>query len=341
MCAGPACAIGEARDRRSRAGARPPSPAARASRLLPGGPAQRRRERGDDRRGASHRVHAVAVRDGASCSAGDPGSSRSCARRRSRSRRCRSRGPATTSATASSRSPAPRTSPRPSSSTRCGGCSRRRGRREDDLECGRRAARASTTTARASTPGCSPPAARTAGRSAGYRLPEHPLQQGCLRRGRGGGRGRPATIPTAVDGCGVVTYALPLERMALAFARLARSTAARRRGGDARAPGAGRRAGAADTRLMRRAPGWIAKGGAEGLMCAPVARRQRLRAQGRGRRQPRGRPALAAFLARLGIELPRPSGDRSEQPRRGGRRDRPASDENSPKSRESITVAGV
>jgi L-asparaginase II len=29
-----------------------------------------------------------------------------------------------------------------------------------------------------------------------------------------------AGIPTAVDGCGVVTFALPLERMALAFANL-------------------------------------------------------------------------------------------------------------------------
>ena len=27
-------------------------------------------------------------------------------------------------------------------------------------------------------------------------------------------------IPTAVDGCGVVTFALPLERMALMFSRL-------------------------------------------------------------------------------------------------------------------------
>ena len=49
----------------------------------------------------------------------------------------------------------------------------------------------------------------------------------------------PAAIPTAADGCGVVTFALSLERMAAAFGALPRARWRRRRvAGDARAPGA-------------------------------------------------------------------------------------------------------
>jgi len=78
-----------------------------------------------------------------------------------------------------------------------------------------------------------------------------------------------ATVPVAVDGCGVPTFALPLERMAHAFARLpgleggARTLAAMRAHPDLiRGPRA------ADSMLMLDAPGWTAKGGAEGLLCA-------------------------------------------------------------------------
>jgi L-asparaginase II len=79
-------------------------------------------------------------------------------------------------------------------------------------------------------------------------------------------------IPTAVDGCGVVTFALTLERMAHAFSRLER-----RAGGDLVAaamrahPDLIRGPAAADTRLMRARRGWIAKGGAEGLFCGASA----------------------------------------------------------------------
>jgi L-asparaginase II len=60
---------------------------------------------------------------------------------------------------------------------------------------------------------------------------------------------------------------------------------------------------AADTMLMQTLPGWIAKGGAEGLMCAAgdglgVA----LKAED-GSARPL-RPALAALLGRLGHDLP-------------------------------------
>jgi L-asparaginase II len=60
---------------------------------------------------------------------------------------------------------------------------------------------------------------------------------------------------------------------------------------------------AADRMLMRVLPGWVAKGGAEGLMCAAgggigVA----LKAEDGAARALR--PALAAFLGRLGHGLP-------------------------------------
>jgi len=101
--------------------------------------------------------------------------------------------------------------------------------------------------------------------TAGYRLPGHPLQRELLDEIEAAAGQAPAT---ATDGCGVVTFALPLERMAAAFARLAeldgggRIVAAMRAqpqliGGE----------GSLDTALMRSAPGWLAKGGAEGLLC--------------------------------------------------------------------------
>jgi L-asparaginase II len=62
--------------------------------------------------------------------------------------------------------------------------------------------------------------------------------------------------------------------------------------------------GQADTELMRALPGWIAKGGAEGLMCAagPEGLGVALKAED-GSQRPM-RPALHAFLGRLGLEVP-------------------------------------
>jgi L-asparaginase II len=55
---------------------------------------------------------------------------------------------------------------------------------------------------------------------------------------------------------------------------------------------------------MRAAPGWIAKGGAEGLLCAagPQATGLALKSED-GTSRPLA-PALAAFLAPLGVDLP-------------------------------------
>ena len=124
---------------------------------------------------------------------------------------------------------------------------------------------------------------------------------------RGGDRGRRRaradSLTAAVDGCGVVTYALTLERMALAFSRLEELEGGRREPRDAMRALPELIGGddAADTELMRLGDGWVAKGGAEGLLCAArsglgVA----LKAEDGSQRPLRS--ALAAFLARLGFE---------------------------------------
>ncbi len=103
----------------------------------------------------------------------------------------------------------------------------------------------------------------------GYRLPSHPCQQAMLAEIAGAADVDPASMPTAVDGCGVVTFALALERMAHAFARLESLDGGPRAAGAMRAhPELIRGVGAPDTELMRLDDGWVAKGGAEGLLCA-------------------------------------------------------------------------
>jgi L-asparaginase len=95
-----------------------------------------------------------------------------------------------------------------------------------------------------------------------YRLAEHPCQQAMLAElAELAGT---SEIPTAVDGCGVITFALPLERMAAAFTRIDERIAAAMRS----YPELIRGPGALDTKLMQALPGWTAKGGAEGLFCA-------------------------------------------------------------------------
>jgi L-asparaginase II len=136
----------------------------------------------------------------------------------------------------------------------------------------------------------------------GYRLPEHPCQQLMLEEVAAAAELDPESIPTGVDGCGVVTFGLTLERMARAFARLEELDGGSRAATAMRArPELIRGKGAADTELMRLGDGWTAKGGAEGLLCATrdglgVA----LKAQD-GAQRPL-RPALAAFIAALGFD---------------------------------------
>jgi L-asparaginase II len=137
--------------------------------------------------------------------------------------------------------------------------------------------------------------------SRGYRLPAHPCQRTMLAEVAQAVDLDDGEIATGVDGCGVVAFALPLERMALAFARLERLDGGDRVAAAMRAhPGLIRGPGGVDTALMRAREGWIAKGGAEGLMCAAGPRGLGIAVKiedGNGRATG---PALAAFLDRVG-----------------------------------------
>ena len=105
--------------------------------------------------------------------------------------------------------------------------------------------------------------------SEGYRLADHPCQREMLAEVAETAEVDPQSIPTVIDGCGVVTFALPLERMAHAFARLPETDGGTRVLAAMRTnPDLIRGPLAADTILMLELPGWAAKGGAEGLMCA-------------------------------------------------------------------------
>jgi L-asparaginase II len=105
----------------------------------------------------------------------------------------------------------------------------------------------------------------------GYRLSGHPLQEE-IRADVAAASGVDE-LGAAVDGCGVVAFAMPLRAMALMFARLA--------GGEL--PGSGpvveamrsrpRLVGgptAHDTLAMVALPGLVAKRGAEGVLCAAL-----------------------------------------------------------------------
>ena len=139
--------------------------------------------------------------------------------------------------------------------------------------------------------------------SGGYRLATHPVQHACLAEIVSASDVPADEVPTAVDGCGVLTFALPLERMALLFSRLEEVDGGARVAAAMRAhPELIRGPMAADTLLMRELDGWTAKGGAEGLMCAvgPEGLGIALKVEDGNMRAIR--PALAEFLRRLGFE---------------------------------------
>jgi len=139
----------------------------------------------------------------------------------------------------------------------------------------------------------------------GYRLPDHPVQQACLAVHAEAAEVEAETLATGTDGCGIVTFALTLERMAHAFSRLeslsggSRVVAAMR----ARPDLVGGPDGA-DYLLMRGAPGWLAKGGAEGLLCAASRDGTGVALKSEDGTSRAHVPALAAFLRRLGVDLP-------------------------------------
>ena len=177
---------------------------------------------------------------------------------------------------------------------------------EDDLECGPEPTRLEhNCSGKHAGLIAALPRARLAGR--GLPASRPPVPAGAARRGRCRGGGRPGTIPTAPDGCGIVTFGLSLERMAHAFSRLAGLEGGARVAAMQAHPDLIRGPLAADSLLMRRLPGWVAKGGAEGLLCASGARQARGRAQDRGRSDTR-RPHRHRRLSR-------PPGTRHRRPR--------------------------
>jgi L-asparaginase II len=112
---------------------------------------------------------------------------------------------------------------------------------------------------------------------AGYQQADHPVQQRMQREVAQWAEVAADEMPTAVDGCGVVTFALKLERLAHAFARFA-VFARRAENAPSKIVQAMVRnpeyVGGTDrlcTELMRVARGRVfAKVGAEGVYCAGV-----------------------------------------------------------------------
>lgn len=138
----------------------------------------------------------------------------------------------------------------------------------------------------------------------GYRLAAHSVQQGCLAAHAEATEVNADALPTGIDGCGVVTFALTLERMAHAFSRFEQLPAGARIAGAMRAhPNLVGGPDGADVMLMQAAPGWFAKGGAEGLLCAggPDGLGVALKCDD-GASRPLA-PAISAFLAPFAADL--------------------------------------
>ena len=130
----------------------------------------------------------------------------------------------------------------------------------------------------------------------GYRLPDHPCQQAMLSElatltG-------PAEIRTALDGCGVVTFALPLREIAIAFAGVDERVAQAMRA----YPELIRGPQAPDTILMQTFDGWYSKGWAEALICAASTEGLSVALKVEDGSPRALRPALGSFVDMLGLD---------------------------------------
>jgi L-asparaginase len=139
--------------------------------------------------------------------------------------------------------------------------------------------------------------------SDGYRLAGHLCQEAMLAEIAAAAGLDPAAIPTAIDGCGVLTFGLTLERAATAFGRLPRLDGGERVVRAMRAnPDLLRGPVALDVQLIRSLDGWFAKGGAEGLLCAASADGLVLALKVMDGSFRALAPALTHVLGRLGVE---------------------------------------
>jgi L-asparaginase II len=138
----------------------------------------------------------------------------------------------------------------------------------------------------------------------GYREPEHQVQQACAAAHAEAAHVDQSEFKTGNDGCGVVTFAMPLERMAFAFSNLPALANADRIAAAMRAhPELVGGEDGADVLLMRAAGReLVAKGGAEGLLCAV----DQTDNTGYVLKSEDGasRPLAAAAAAFIGVELP-------------------------------------
>jgi len=138
----------------------------------------------------------------------------------------------------------------------------------------------------------------------GYFSPDYPLQLELIELVADAASMKAGEVETAIDGCGVVCFAIPLERAAFAFSRFEQLEAGSRIADAMRArPDLVGGDGGTDTELMRLLPGWIAKGGAEGLMCTASGDGLGIALKAVDGNSRALRPALAAFAAELGADL--------------------------------------
>ena len=144
----------------------------------------------------------------------------------------------------------------------------------------------------------------------GYRLASHACQQELAHEVAAATGVDVGTMPTAIDGCGVPTYAMPLARMAHAWSRIEALEGGRRVAEAMRSrPDLVSGAVRVDADLMSTGRDWVAKYGAEGLLCAGAGELGIVLKVEDGAARAL-RPALATFLARLGL----PSGDLADTP---------------------------
>ena len=138
----------------------------------------------------------------------------------------------------------------------------------------------------------------------GYRLASHRMQRTHLENVAAAAQVDEDRIDTAVDGCGVVTFALALEEMAGMFTRLRGDERGRRVADAMRAhPELVRGAGEPDTVLMQTLDGAVAKGGAEGLLCGVLGDETGFALKSVDGASRALGPAAATFLGRLGADV--------------------------------------
>ena len=136
----------------------------------------------------------------------------------------------------------------------------------------------------------------------GYRLPDHPVQREAARLVAEAAGVAPADLREGIDGCGVVTFAMSLRAHAHAFARLMRRELD---GADRIVKAMLEHADlvggptAADTVLMRAHPGVLAKRGREGLLCIGLADGTGIAVKAADGADRAAAPAAARFLGLL------------------------------------------